>query len=440
MQHIDSLIRAGWIVPVEPEGAILEDHAVAIRDGVIVSVLPFQEADRRFIPELRHSFPDHVLIPGLVNAHTHAAMTLFRGIASDLPLMPWLHEHIWPAETRWMSGDFVYDGTRLAAAEMLRGGVTCFNDMYFFPDKAVCAVAEAGIRAVLGLIVVDFPTVWAGDGEEYLAKGREVYDQCRHESLVRAALAPHAPYSVSDASLEQVGILAEELDIPIHMHVHETRDEIEHSLDQHKERPLARMNRLGLVSPRLLAVHMTHVEEVDLACFSGSGACVVHCPESNLKLASGLCPVERLMEEGVTVALGTDGCASNDDLDMLGEMRTATLLAKGMANSSRSLPAARVLGMATLDGAKALGLGDTIGSLVPGKAADVVAIDLRTIETQPVYDPISQLVYSVGRQQVTDVWVAGRQVLKGRVLDTLDESELIDKASAWRTKIAAPSQ
>nr|VFK77779.1 MAG: Cytosine/adenosine deaminase [Candidatus Kentron sp. SD] len=436
MQRIDNLIRAGWIVPVEPEGAILGDHAIAIHEGLIVSILPFEEAERCYIPEVRHWFPGHVLIPGLVNAHTHAAMTLFRGIASDLPLMPWLHEHIWPAETRWVSGEFVYDGTSLAAAEMLRGGVTCFNDMYFFPDEAARAVVEAGMRAVLGLIVLDFPTVWARNGEEYLAKGREVFDRCGRGPLVRTALAPHAPYSVSDASLEQVGILANELDVPIHMHVHETTDEIEHGLQQHNERPLARLHWLGLLSPRLQAVHMTHVEETDLALFSKSGAHVVHCPESNLKLASGFCPVERLADAGITVALGTDGCASNDDLDMLGEMRAATLLAKGIANSASSLPAARVLEMATLHGARALGLGDTIGSLMPGKAADIVAIDLRAIETQPVYNPISQLVYAASRRQVTDVWVAGRQVLKDRILTSLDEEALIHKAQAWGSRIA----
>nr|VFK65739.1 MAG: Cytosine/adenosine deaminase [Candidatus Kentron sp. UNK]VFK71544.1 MAG: Cytosine/adenosine deaminase [Candidatus Kentron sp. UNK] len=436
MQHIDSLIHAGWIVPVEPEGVVLKDHAVAIRGGEILSVLPMQEADQRYLPEARYSFPNHVLIPGLINAHTHAAMTLFRGMASDLPLMPWLHEHIWPAETRWVSEEFVYDGARLAVAEMLRGGVTCFNDMYFFPDEVARAALDAGIRAVLGLIILDLSTVWAGNGAEYLAKGREVHDRYRRETLIRTALAPHAPYSVSDASLEQVGILADELDIPIHMHVHETVDEINHSLEQHKERPLARIRRLGLLSPRLLAVHMTHLDETDLQSFLASGAYVAHCPESNLKLASGLCPVERLMDAGVTVALGTDGCASNDDLDMLGEMRAATLLAKGMANSASSLPAARVLGMATLDGAKALGLGDTIGSLRPGKVADIVAIDLDTIETQPVYDPISQLVYAANRQQVTDVWVAGRQVLKGRVLTGLDVAETIRRARAWGTRIA----
>nr|VFK41794.1 MAG: 5-methylthioadenosine/S-adenosylhomocysteine deaminase [Candidatus Kentron sp. TC] len=436
MQHIDNLIHAGWIVPAEPEGVVLKDHAVAIREGEILSVLPTREADRRYLPETRHSFPNHVLIPGLINAHTHAAMSLFRGMASDLPLMPWLHEHIWPAETRWVSEEFVYDGTRLAAAEMLRGGVTCFNDMYFFPDEAARASLTAGIRAVLGLIVLDFPTVWAQNGAEYLAKGREAYERYRQEPLVHTAFAPHAPYSVSDASLEQVGILADELDIPIHMHVHETSDEINHSLEQHKERPLARIHRLGLLSPRLLAVHMTHLDETDLQSFSVSGAHVAHCPESNLKLASGLCPVERLIDAGVTVALGTDGCASNDDLDMLGEMRTATLLAKGIANSASSLPAARVLGMATLDGAKALGLGDTIGSLIPGKAADIVAIDLDTIATQPVYDPISQLVYAANRQQVSDVWIAGRRVLKGRAWTTLEEAELIHQAKAWGNKIA----
>ncbi|NNJ84794.1 MAG: TRZ/ATZ family hydrolase [Gammaproteobacteria bacterium] len=436
MQHIDTLIHARWIVPVEPEGQILEDYAIAVHEGTIISVLPFRDAEARYAPQTQHSLPNHVLIPGLINTHTHAAMTLFRGIADDLPLMDWLHNHIWPAETRWVNEAFVYDGTRLAAAEMLRGGTTCFNDMYFYPDEAARAVSEAGIRAVLGLIVLDFPTAWAHDGEGYIARGIEVHDQCRHEPLVSTAFAPHAPYSVSNASLERVRVLAEELDIPIHMHVHETGDELAHSQDQYKMRPIARLDRLGLLSPRLMAIHMTHVAEDEITLFATNGAHVVHCPESNLKLASGLCPVERFLAPGVNVALGTDGCASNDDLDMFGEMRTAALLAKGLANSARSLPAARVLGMATIHGARALGLDDTIGSLVPGKAADIVAIDLRAIETQPVYNPIAQLVYSASRQQVTQVWVAGRQVLKDRVLTTLDEAELLDKAERWRSRIA----
>jgi len=436
IQIVDTLIHARWIVPVEPEGKILEDHTIAIHEGSIISILPFQNAKQRYVPKTRHSFPDHVLIPGFVNTHTHAAMTLFRGIAADLPLMTWLHEHIWPAENRWVSKDFAYDGTRLAVAEMLRGGTTCFNDMYFYPDETARAASKAEMRAVLGLIVLDFPTIWARNGEEYITRGTDIHDQYRHDPLIYTAFAPHAPYSVSDASLERIQILSEELDIPIHMHVHETEDELIHSQEQHKERPIARLNRLGLLSHHLLAVHMTHVEPREIELFSVNGVHIVHCPESNMKLASGFCPAERFMDAGITVALGTDGCASNDDLNMLGEMRTAALLAKGIANSARSLPAARILSMATLHGAKALGLDDTIGSLIPGKAADIVAINLGAIETQPVYNPISQLIYSASRQQVTDIWVAGQQILKNRVLTTLDEDELLNKAKAWKNKIA----
>nr|VFJ62605.1 MAG: 5-methylthioadenosine/S-adenosylhomocysteine deaminase [Candidatus Kentron sp. DK] len=440
MQHVDTLIHARWIIPVEPEGKVLEDHAIAVRGGAIVSILPFREAGERYLPETTHSLADHALIPGLVNAHTHAAMTLFRGIADDLPLMDWLHNHIWPAETRWVDEGFVYDGTRLAAAEMLRGGVTCFNDMYFYPDEAARAAVEAGIRAVVGLIVLDFPTAWARDGDEYFARGVAVHDKYRHEPLVSTAFAPHAPYSVSDASLGRVQVLAEELDIPIHMHVHETHDELIHSQEQYRMRPIARLERLGLLSSRLAAVHVTHVEEEEIARLAAHGVGVVHCPESNLKLASGLCPVERLLAAGVVAGLGTDGCASNDDLDMFGEMRTAALLAKGLAGSARSLPAARVLGMATLGGARALGLDNRIGSLVPGKAADVTAVNLGTIETQPVYNPIAQLVYSASRHQVSQVWVAGNQVLKDRVLTGLDEAELLARAGEWRRKIGGSMQ
>lgn len=439
MRHIDTLVHARWIVPMEPEGKVLENHAIAVHEGDIVSILPLREAEVRYTPKTMHRLADHIVIPGLVNAHTHAAMTLFRGMAGDLPMMDWLHNHIWPAETRWVGEDFVYDGTRLAAAEMLRGGTTCFNDMYFYPGEAARAAAEAGIRAVLGLIVLDFPTAWATDGDEYVARAIKVHDRCRAEPLVFTAFAPHAPYSVSDASLERVRLLAEELDIPIHMHVHETRDELQHSLEQHKVSPIVRLERLGLLSPRLVAVHMTHMAEEDMALAAANGIHVVHCPESNLKLASGLCPVERFLEAGITVGLGTDGCASNDDLDMFGEMRTAALLAKGLANSARSLPAARVLAMATLGGARALGLDHVIGSLVPGKSADMVAVDLRALETWPVYDPLAQLIYSAGRWQVSDVWVAGRQVLKDRVLTALDEAELLDRAGAWRARIAGES-
>jgi 5-methylthioadenosine/S-adenosylhomocysteine deaminase len=438
VQPIDTLLTARWVVPVEPAGTVLEHHAVVVHQGRILDLLPATEARQRYRALVERELPEHVLIPGLINAHTHAAMTLFRGLADDLPLMQWLREHIWPAETRWVSDDFVSDGTRLAVAEMLRGGVTCFNDMYFFPEDTARAASALGMRAVVGMILIDVPTVWARDADEYLSKGLEVHDRFRDDPLVRTAFAPHAPYTVSDAALARVGILAEELDVPVHMHVHETAHEVREGVEHHGVRPIARLERLGLLTPRLAAVHMTQLEPEEIARVAEQGVSVVHCPESNLKLASGFCPVERLLDAGVNVALGTDGAASNNDLDMLGELRTAALLGKAVAGSASAVSAETALAMATLHGARALGLDGELGSLVPGKWADLAAVDLSAVETQPVYHPVSQLAYAAGRHQVTDVWVAGRHVLKDRTLTTADERQIVERARAWRERLGGP--
>lgn len=435
MQTIDTLIQARYVIPVEPEEVILEHHALAIHEGRIVDVVPSAEADRVYRPAVRHTLSHAALIPGFVNAHTHAAMNLFKGLADDLPLMEWLNEHIWPAETHFVSEHFVYTGSRLAVAEMLRSGTTCFNDMYFFPEETARAAHEAGIRATIGLIILDLPTVWARDANEYLAKGIEVHDRYRHSTLIQTAFAPHAPYTVSDEALARVQVYAEELDIPVHMHVHETAHEITQGRARYGERPLARLERLGLLSPRLMAVHMTQLEDPEIEWLAGFGIQVVHCPESNLKLASGFCPVARLIQAGVNVALGTDSAASNDDLNMLGEMRTCALLAKGISGSASAVPAAKALRMATLNGARALGLERLFGSLVPGKSADVVAIDLQAIETQPIYHPLSQIVYAAAARQVTNVWVEGKHVLKGGILLTLDEDQLLHQAKQWSQRI-----
>ncbi len=434
MTEVDTLIHAAWIAPVEPADALLENHAVAIRDGRIVAILPADETAP--VSAGRTVRLDrHILIPGLVNAHTHAAMSLMRGLADDLPLMTWLQEHIWPAEQQHVSAGFVFDGTLLACAEMIRSGTTCFNDMYFFPEEAARAVDQAGLRAVMGLIVIDFPSAWARDAEDYLHKGIALHDELRGHARIRTAFAPHAPYSVADGPLARIVTLAEELDLPIHMHVHETATEVEQSLKEHDRRPIERLDELGLLGPRLVAVHMTQLTEAEIAHCAERGVHVVHCPESNLKLASGFCPAARLREAGLNVALGTDGAASNNDLDLLGEMRSAALLGKGVAGDAAALPAHAVLEMATLAGARALGLDDEIGSLVPGKSADLVAVRLDDLETSPVYHPLSQLVYAAGREHVTDVWVAGQQLLRDRALTTLDEAELLGRARHWREKL-----
>lgn len=435
--HAELLIHAQWLLPVDADDRQLRDHAVAVRDGRILAVLPSAEARRSVQAERVLDLPGHVVIPGLVNAHTHAAMTLMRGLADDLPLMTWLHDYIWPTEKRWVDPGFVGDGTRLALLEMLRGGVTCFNDMYFYPEVTAQAAADAGMRAVVGIIVVDFPTGYADDAQAYIAKGLALHDRYRDHPLIRVAFAPHSPYAVADGPLERVRTLADELEVPIHIHLHETRDEIVASLREHGERPLARLDRLGLVGPGLVAVHVTQLEEPEIERLAAAGAHVVHCPESNLKLASGFCPAARLLAAGVNLALGTDGAASNNDLNLLGEMRTAALLGKGVAGSASALPAAQALRMATLNGARALGLDSEIGSIEPGKSADLVALDLSDAHTQPLYHPVSQLVYSAGRHQVRQVWVQGRQVIRDGIPTTLDPAAIIAAAQTWGGRLAA---
>ncbi len=436
MQTIDSLIHARWIVPVEPDNRIYQHHSLAVDEGRVLDILPTDQALLSYIAAIEHDLDRHLLIPGLVNAHTHAAMTLLRGLADDLPLNDWLNNHIWPAESRWVNEEFVHDGSRLAMAEMLRGGTTCFNDMYFFPDVTARAAAHCGMRACVGLIVIDFPTVWAQDADEYISKGLVVHDHYRGDPLIRTAFAPHAPYTVSDGPLERVRVLADELEIGIHMHIHETMEELRTSVEMTGARPLARLQELGLVSPALMAVHMTQLAPEEIHSYAGSGGHVVHCPESNMKLASGFCPVTQLASAGINIALGTDGPASNNDLDMVGEMRTAALLGKLVSGDAAALPAHEVLRMATLNGALALGLGEQTGSLTPGKWADMAAIRLDTIETQPLYDPVSQLVYACGRDQVTDVWVAGQHLLKERQLTTLDIHEILHRAQDWQARIS----
>lgn len=432
----DLRIDAGWIVPVVPDDTLLSGHSLLVRDGRIAALLPSDEADL-WVSRERVHLPNHLLIPGLVNLHTHAAMTLLRGYADDLPLMTWLQEHIWPAENHHVSPAFVRDGTRLACLEMLKAGVTCFNDMYFFSEAVVEAAVEAGMRVSAGLIVVDAPTPYAADPDGYLQKGLALRDSWIDHPLAHFCMAPHAPYTVGNRSLEKVATYAAQLDLPIHMHIHETEHEIQHSLEKYGVRPLARLDALGLLTPGLIAIHAVHLTSDEITLLASHGCHVAHCPSSNLKLASGFAPIASLLAAGVNVGIGTDGAASNNRLDMIGELRLAALLGKGVAADPAALPAHQVLRMATLGGARALGLDDRIGSLEVGKMADIVAVDMNHPATQPCYEPISQLVYSTGSDQVSHVWVAGKPVLnEGRCL-TLDANEVIGRAHVWRGKIGA---
>jgi len=432
---IDLLIEARWIIPIEPAGIVLENHSVAVDKGRIAAILPQDEAAVRFAPrELKH-LENHVLIPGLVNLHAHAAMTLLRGLADDLPLMDWLQNHIWPTETRHVSAQFVHDGTRLACAEMLRGGITCFNDMYFFPKAAAEAALAAGMRAAIGLVTLDFPTAYAADADDYLAKGMAVRDDLRDEPLITFCLAPHAPYTVSDRSFAKVLTLAEQIDLPIHVHLHETDQEIKDSLRDFGMRPIERLRRLGLLSPGLIGVHAVHLNLEEIGLLASHGCSLAHCPSSNLKLASGIAPIAALHDQGVNIGLGTDGAASNNRLDLFQEMRLAALLAKGHSGRADAIGAHQALRMATLGGAQALGLDAMIGSIAPGKAADLCAVSLADTGLMPCYDPASHLVYAAGREHVSDVWVDGRMRVENRQLLENNEMELIKLAALWQNKI-----
>ena len=434
---IDLLIEARWVVPVEPHDVVLEHHAVAVHEGRIVGLMPIAQARAAFQAHATVELVDHALIPGLVNAHTHNPMTLLRGLADDLPLMTWLEEHIWPVEGKVMGPEFIRDGVELAIAEMLRGGTTCANENYFFPDVIAATYKRHGFRAVVGLPVIEFPSPWARTTDEYFERALAVHDDLRGETLLTTAFVPHAPYTVSDESFQRIHVLADQLDIPVHLHLHETQHEVDEARRESGLRPFQRLQKMGLVNDRLIAVHMTAVTEAEIAACAEAGVSVVHCPESNLKLASGFCPAETFRAAGVNLAIGTDGCASNNDLDMFGEMRTAAQLAKAVAQKADAFDAPFALRAATLNGARAMGLEEQVGSIEVGKQADLAAVRLDALESQPLYDVISQLVYATGRHQVSDVWIAGRRKLADRELPGMDVPDLRERIAGWRTRIAA---
>jgi len=436
MQHCDTLILPGWCVPIEPAGVVLRDVAVAVADGRIAAILPVLEARAEYQPTVTIERPDHVLMPGLINAHTHAAMTLFRGLSDDLPLETWLRDGIWPAEKRWVSAELVRDGTELAIAEMLRGGVTCFSDQYFFPEIVAATAVDLHIRAVIGTPVIDFPTAWAADTAEYLSKGSDlVHDPYADHPLISTCFAPHTTEALSDESFVELRILADQLDIPVQIHLHETLAEIARTIEHTGMRPLQRLARLGLVNSSLLAVHGVHMTDTEIEQLANAGVNLAHCPKSNMKLGSGFAPVTAYRAAGVNIAIGTDGAASNNALDMLDELRSAALIAKAATGNAAALSAGDVLRMATLDAARALGLAHETGSIEPGKAADLTCVDLGFCNSQPVYDPVSQVVYTARADQVSDVWVAGKHQLDNGSLTGIDTVELLIRSEEWRERI-----
>ena len=431
-----TLIQAGYLVPVRPPGLVLEGYSVAVEQGVIVALLPRHEAGQAFPDAEVINLPEHVLLPGLINMHTHSPMTLLRGYADDIDLHVWLREHIWPAEQKFVGPSFVTDGSRLAIAEMLRGGTTCFNDMYFFPDAIAQACRDAGIRASIGVPLIEHQSVNTSDIETYFQQGLDLHHKWQSEPLLSFTLAPHAPYTVSDMTLQRIAVYSQDLEVPVHMHLLETEWEIKHSLQDYDKHPLRRLNDLKLLNPRLQAVHMTQLSTDDITELAETGAHVIHCPQSNLKLASGICPLASLLKAGVNVSLGTDGAASNNDLDLLAEAQTAALLAKGISGDAEAVNAVQALEMITINGAKALGMENIIGSIEPGKQADLCAIDLSCPETQPLHHVVSQVIYAASRRQVSDVWVAGRRVLDSGRLTSIDLEETTGRARLWAARLS----
>lgn len=432
----DLLIHAKWILPVVPTGTVLENHALAIRNKKIIAITASRDAESSISATTNIHLDSHALIPGLVNVHGHAAMSLLRGIADDIPLKQWLEQVVWPMESKFVSAEFVRSGANLAIAEMISSGTTCFADMYFFPDQVASAALDANIRVQLASPVLDFPTIWAQDAEEYIYKATQLHDNYRNSELVHTAFGPHAPYTVSDQPLMKISTLAEELDVPIHMHVHETATEVEEAVQADGRRPLQRLAELGLLGPRLICVHATQLIDTEIELLAAHGASVAHCPASNLKLASGLCQVAKLLDAGVNVALGTDGCASNNDLDMFSEMRCAALLAKIVAADASALPAAQALELATINAARALGLDTVIGSLETGKYADITAVNLDRLNTMPLYNPVSQLVYAAQASQVSHVWCGGKLIFENGELKTMDRGLLKESVITWQQKIS----
>ncbi len=436
-----------WLIPLSQitlqnaasDGAAntpwLNDYAVILKQDKIYDIIPTAKISQRYPEATCVDLAGQVLIPGLINAHCHAAMNLLRGYSDDLPLKQWLEQAIWPVEAECVDDEFVFDGSMLAIAEMIRSGTTCFQDMYFMPEQTALAVQKSGIRANIGLMVVDTKTVWAEDAEQCINKGIAVYDRFKHDDRLSFSFAPHAPYTVSPETLQKIATLSFELSLNIHMHIHETAFEVAEYEKQHGMSPLALMQKNGFLSPQLNAVHMTQLEKHEIEWIAQSGTHVIHCPQSNMKLASGICPVSDLLAAGVNLAIGTDGAASNNDLDMLSELQTAALLAKVHSLDPESLSAEKALYAATMGGAKALGIDNQVGSIEIGKQADLVAIDLNQLETQPVYNPISQVVYSASRDQVSHLWVAGKQLLQNKKLLHFNETQLLKTAKKWHAKI-----
>lgn len=434
---VDLLLTNGLVLTLDAEDRRFSPGAVAIKGDQIIAVGPSGPLAASVRAEKTLDVSGCVIMPGLVNAHTHAAMTLFRGLADDLPLMEWLQQHIFPAEQK-LTADMVYWGTTLACAEMIRSGTTTFCDMYLFEHKVAEAAKAAGVRAVVGEVLYDFPSPNYGPVENGLKFTQDLIDQWKGDPLVRIAVEPHAPYTCSPGLLKECHEVAERNQVPLITHLSENQIEVDEILKRYGCRPVAHLEKLGLLGPNLIADHCVAVDEHDMEILARNRVQVVHNPESNMKLASGIAPVTQLLKMGANVALGTDGCASNNDLDLFGEMDSCAKLHKVATLDSTALPAPTVLQMTVKNGARALGLQDRIGELSAGRWADLIVVDFQKPHLTPLYEPLSQLVYAVRGADVRHSVIHGRLVMEDRELLTLDINEVMDHAGRL-SQIIRPS-
>lgn len=435
MKIVDLIVNARWILPIAPENKILENYALIIKDHKIIDLLAQEKVSDIYQAETVINKDHHVLMPGLINAHTHLAMSYYKGVGSDLPLNQWLSDYIWPSESATVSAEYVYDATKHALVECLRSGVSCVNDLYFYMNDVASALSEAGMRGRLAHCIFNFETPWAKSVESSFEQAENLINNLKNNQLISVAIGPHSPYAVDDQMMQRVIQLSKIHNLPIHIHLHETKKEVDDYKEKYGVSPIVRFFEKGWLNEKTIGIHLTQLDEKDIDCIVKSKMKVVHCPESNMKLASGISPIQKLLDLGVTVAIGTDGSASNNDIDMISEMKSASFLSKIATGNPESISAKKALEMATINGAKALGFESEIGSLEIGKSADFIAIDFNYPETLPVYDPFAQIVYAASRNQVSDVWVNGKCLMDQYKLLTINNDGLNQNQNKWSLKI-----
>jgi len=435
MSEYDTVLHPDFVLPIIPRGELLDAHSVAIKSHSIAAIMPRSEA-RATTAATHVDLGGCVLMPGLINGHCHAAMSLLRGYADDMPLSSWLQQTIWPTEQQLVNTEFVRDGSDLAIAELLKGGTTTLIDNYFFPEITAEQCDSAGLRALLNFPIIDVETAWARDANGCINRGLELRDRYRDHDRIEIGFGPHSTYGVSESHLAKVAMLAEELDAPVHIHLHETKQEVLSSVERCGLRPIDLLQRVGLLGPRTQCVHMNAVGTQDIENLATHGAHVVHCPRSNLKLGSGISPVQQLLDSGINVALGTDGAASNNRLNMLAEAQAASLVGKWQHDDPQAVDAWTVLEMATLSGARALGQADRLGSIEPGKLADLIAVDITGAHHLPLNSIPSNIVYASSGTEVRWSWIAGRLIMCDGQLETLDYNDVARRARQWSDRLA----